>query len=234
MPKLLLLKKYEVIKPFHLPLGGIDIGRSPVNQICINAPSVSERHARIFTTQTGSSVKDLNSALGTFINDQGITRCELHDNDIILIGSYKFKYQQDMATQNSIEHVKATDLMSRQATEIPPAPELAPNSTSFESQDDADLESSESRAQLLIINGINRDQTIPLIQERTVLGTSLERSLIIEAAADGYLAKPASADKTVEINGTPLLVPTLLTQGDQLVVEGISLFFQQRTESDSV
>jgi len=44
------------------------VGRGPSNEIQIDEPSVSKRHARIFKARTGYSIEDLRSQNGTWIN----------------------------------------------------------------------------------------------------------------------------------------------------------------------
>ena len=50
------------------------IGRGPDNDICIDDPSVSKRHARLFKTPKGCSIEDLGSQNGTWIDGNPIER----------------------------------------------------------------------------------------------------------------------------------------------------------------
>ena len=75
------------------------IGRSSTANVRLNDDGVSRRHARLI--QKGSSVviEDLNSANGTFVNDEQITERTLRDGDKIRIGStsiLKFSYHDDL------------------------------------------------------------------------------------------------------------------------------------------
>jgi pSer/pThr/pTyr-binding forkhead associated (FHA) protein len=63
------------------------IGRSPLNQIVIDHPTVSAQHAALLRTGASYSLKDLNSTNGTRINGDFVTDAELKDRDTIQFGS---------------------------------------------------------------------------------------------------------------------------------------------------
>ena len=63
------------------------IGRAPSNQIVIDHPTVSDRHAVLLRTGDSYSLKDLNSTNGTQINGDFVTDAELKDGDTIRFGS---------------------------------------------------------------------------------------------------------------------------------------------------
>ena len=63
------------------------IGRAPSNQIVIDHPTVSDRHAVLVRTGDSYSLKDLNSTNGTQINGDFVTDAELKDGDTIRFGS---------------------------------------------------------------------------------------------------------------------------------------------------
>jgi hypothetical protein len=63
------------------------MGRSPNNEIVINDPEISRRHAQILQQAAGFAVEDLGSTNGTFVNGQrcvGVTA--VRDGDIIELG----------------------------------------------------------------------------------------------------------------------------------------------------
>lgn len=63
------------------------IGRSPLNQIVIDHPTVSMHHAVLLRTGDSYSLKDLNSTNGTQVNGDFVTDAELKDGDTIRFGS---------------------------------------------------------------------------------------------------------------------------------------------------
>jgi pSer/pThr/pTyr-binding forkhead associated (FHA) protein len=86
--------------------GSVTIGRSSDNQIVLNDPQASSRHAEVRPEGEGYVISDLGSTNGTFINQQRLTPnvpYVLKPTDFIRIGSTEFTYlandnQQDDAT----------------------------------------------------------------------------------------------------------------------------------------
>jgi pSer/pThr/pTyr-binding forkhead associated (FHA) protein len=91
VPKLLLQFDGRVLK--EVPLGRqVMIGRVPDNQIVIDNPAVSSRHARVYADNSGFTVEDLQSVNGTFVNDKRVTRSTLQDGDQIQIGKHRLTF----------------------------------------------------------------------------------------------------------------------------------------------
>ena len=63
------------------------IGRSRLNQIVIDHPTVSAQHAALLRTGDSYSLKDLNSTTGTQVNGDFVTDVELKDGDNLRFGS---------------------------------------------------------------------------------------------------------------------------------------------------
>jgi hypothetical protein len=224
MPKLVLLRKGEIITQFNLPEGGVGIGRSAVNEIQLKSPSVSERHARIFTTDSSSTIKDLGSALGTFVNDRSVTRCDLRDNDMILIGSHKLQYQHDSADQHAaptaVELAPVAEPHVGHPVTAEPTLPLTP-ATIF----DSDAAVFVPGAHLLVLNGVNQGALVHLTHEKLVVGKNHRRSLAIELVDQEYMVSALADAPDVALNGAPLHEPAVLCENDELLVEDVKLRF---------
>ena len=83
------------------------IGRAPSNQIVIDHPTVSDRHAVLLRTGDSYSLKDLNSTNGTQINGDFVTDAELKEGDAIRFGSVVGVLQE-----RTVNLVQATGLES--------------------------------------------------------------------------------------------------------------------------
>jgi hypothetical protein len=68
------------------------VGRTPDNQICINKPEVSRKHARISLGDNGYVLSDLKSGNGTYVNGDRITEWKLNEGDRIEIGGVILVY----------------------------------------------------------------------------------------------------------------------------------------------
>lgn len=87
-PRVILMGGPENGKQFELTEGtNLIAGRTSGVDIVIEHPSVSRRHAELSLSWSGAFIKDLNSANGTFINDERISGSRrLRDRDEIRFG----------------------------------------------------------------------------------------------------------------------------------------------------
>lgn len=70
-----------------LPEGTSVLGRDPAADVCVDAASVSRRHARIVVSRQGASLEDLGSKNGTALNGRLLTApAGLRDGDEIRLG----------------------------------------------------------------------------------------------------------------------------------------------------
>lgn len=76
----------------------VSIGRAPENDIRLDEPTVSRRHALIRKQGQVYILEDLGSGNGTFINDQPIKLAELHDGDIVQISNFVLVFDNGMVT----------------------------------------------------------------------------------------------------------------------------------------
>jgi len=93
--KILLKYKDAVVQEIVLDKGIVGIGRKPDNSIIIDNQAVSGHHAIIEAERSELFVEDLQSLNGTFLNGQRITRAELFNKDVILIGVHALEIVSD-------------------------------------------------------------------------------------------------------------------------------------------
>ncbi len=79
-------------EPFVLGLV-TSIGRTPDNQLQINLPEVSRRHAQISLTESGYRFEDLGSENGSYVNGDAVTEVLLQPGDRVQIGSRRFVFE---------------------------------------------------------------------------------------------------------------------------------------------
>lgn len=76
----------------------LSIGRAPDNDIAIENPAVSRRHATIEMVNGRYILEDNNSANGSYVNGVRVTKTEVLDKDVLTIGKHKLHfYNQDAA-----------------------------------------------------------------------------------------------------------------------------------------
>jgi hypothetical protein len=70
------------------------IGRTPDNDVHIDAPSVSRHHAVLLVSGENCRIEDLDSTNGVMVNGQRVIRHELEDGDTLTIGKIEFRFLQ--------------------------------------------------------------------------------------------------------------------------------------------
>jgi pSer/pThr/pTyr-binding forkhead associated (FHA) protein len=92
LTKIELRSKGKFLSEHFFGSGKVIVGRSPDNEIDVESPFVSRRHAQIVSDQTGSTIEDLNSTNGIFVNDKRVKKHRLRDGDIVAIGFHQLVY----------------------------------------------------------------------------------------------------------------------------------------------
>ncbi|MFW5960641.1 MAG: FHA domain-containing protein, partial [Chitinivibrionales bacterium] len=89
------------------------IGRSKDNDIVLDHPLVSRYHCEIKRQKDKPLLKDLGSTNGTFVNGKPCKRCEIHENDMLHIGHFRFSIKNGRPVESDIDrniHIQASDL----------------------------------------------------------------------------------------------------------------------------
>jgi chromosome segregation ATPase len=68
------------------------VGRTPDNDMCIDADFISRHHAVLLDTTTGTVVEDLESTNGVFVNRERVTRSPLEPGDLVTFGRTTFRF----------------------------------------------------------------------------------------------------------------------------------------------
>src|SRR5579859_1672539 len=79
----------------QLKPGANCIGRGSTNDFTVADPSVSTSHCRVVVGEDSTSIKDLGSTNGTFINRAGITEAQLESGQTIHLGAVEMVYYAD-------------------------------------------------------------------------------------------------------------------------------------------
>jgi pSer/pThr/pTyr-binding forkhead associated (FHA) protein len=88
MAKLVLKYQGVLLHEYSLDEGRLTVGRTEGNDVRIDHPPVSSKHARLDFTENGFVLTDLESRNGTFVNGKKVGRVVLVPNDWISVGSH--------------------------------------------------------------------------------------------------------------------------------------------------
>jgi chromosome segregation ATPase len=96
---------------FPLTKDSMTIGRSIENDIQLQWKCVSRNHARILSSKKGTTIEDLGSKNGIFVNDIPVSSFELHNGDHLEIGDILFEYidHEEQAEYIGLEKRAARD-----------------------------------------------------------------------------------------------------------------------------
>jgi pSer/pThr/pTyr-binding forkhead associated (FHA) protein len=97
MPKLVLTFQGVLIQEFPLGEAPLTIGRTEGNDVHIDHPTISGRHARVEPTAEGFVLTDLGSRNGSFLNGRKVARAILRPNDWISLGSHVLIFKDAVA-----------------------------------------------------------------------------------------------------------------------------------------
>lgn len=95
MPRLIVTKGKQSGTEYRVEDEPVTFGRLTSSDVPIQDTKASRSHARIELKDGVYEVVDLDSANGTLVNGQPITRRKLYGGDVITIGATSIKFQQD-------------------------------------------------------------------------------------------------------------------------------------------
>ncbi|HEX9810834.1 MAG TPA: FHA domain-containing protein [Burkholderiales bacterium] len=205
MGKLVIKHQGRLIDEVNLKLGDIKIGRLPSCDIVLHDAAVSGEHAVVKTVGVKSTIQDLDSTNGTFIENKQIKLHELRHGETIIIGGHSLFYRSDLNLD---------------------APKLAKQRQPAPANNQEQTTVLMAFAQLLAVQGVNKGKRVPLIKETVVLDNPGKNPARIYRTAEGYLLDASAGPGEPRLNDKP--VPNggqLLEKGDIIEVAGTKFQF---------
>ena len=93
-PVLSIIKGPQTGNTFEIIDPETSIGRDPANAIFLNDMTVSRTHAKIVRTPFGTTIEDLGSLNGTWVDGAIVTAAPLHDGSTVQIGTFTLVYHE--------------------------------------------------------------------------------------------------------------------------------------------
>jgi len=194
----------------------LTIGRTSDNDIVIDSPSVSRRHAVVERDGDGYVIKDSGSVNGMTINGNDANSTTLKDGDIIAIGGHRLFIR--LPAHSTLEEVPAFDSTIR-----------APGNTMNGSIDNP--------AHVVVTAG-QREETFALNRTIIIIGRDVAADIQIEgnfiadyhveiAHEDGfYTIRHLEGRRKVIVNGHTIK-EYILIDGDEICIGDTTLVFKE-------
>jgi diguanylate cyclase (GGDEF)-like protein len=98
---LVVIYGHELGKKYRFAQNSIIIGRSSKSDIHIDEESVSRSHCRLERKASETTIRDLGSTNGTYVNDKQADNIVLRDGDLIKVGRTIFKFLSGGNVENA-------------------------------------------------------------------------------------------------------------------------------------
>jgi pSer/pThr/pTyr-binding forkhead associated (FHA) protein len=225
MDKLILNFKESTLKEYPMDKDSFTIGRKPENDIQIDNPVVSGKHARIFKEGRKVVLEDLGSTNGTFVNKKKISKCELKHKDIVFIGKHTIVFLSDdpvaqlEASAAEEDDLDATMVLQTKAHAKMTGASKAGLGGLTVIDGTADKPEYELTARL---------STIGKAETSTVKIKGLlapKTAALINRGNNGYVIAPPGSGGKVSVNGQGLTGRRPLKDGDVIELYGVKLQF---------
>jgi hypothetical protein len=203
MGKLVIRFEGRIIGEANLKLGDTTIGRKATNNIVLDDALVSAEHAIVKTVGTASSIEDLDSTNGTFIETRRIKQAPLKHGDTIVIGGHSLIYR-DTPTISAPAYGKMSGPAGAPAVDQSVTTEIS------------------NFAYLVAGDGRDKGKNIPLIKDVTIIDNPGKSPARITRSADGHLLEAQIGPGEPLLNGKPIAPGGhIFENGDVVEVAGI-------------
>jgi len=209
--KLLITKNEQVLRELPLTSATTLIGRRQHNDLILDEPTVSGKHAAIYLSDEHVSLEDLESTNGTHLNGVLVAAKKRHElglGDRIDIGSYRISLQAHITDSWSAESHASTIAVDHFSgpTSQPPTKSAI--------------------GSIEILNGINKGRRLTLTKVVTTIGPPGQGVISLTHRLDAYYIKQVEGEQAITINDKVLPSgSTKLSPGDKIHVAGIEMLF---------
>lgn len=207
MGKLVIKSQGRPVGEVNLKLGDTTIGRAPGSDVVLEDPIVSAQHAVVKTVGMKSTIVDLKSTNGTFVENNRVTQHLLKNGETIIIGGYSLMYRDELNLDTPV-------FGARPAAGVKPSPTQRETTvvTPF--------------AQMIAVDGKDKGKRVPLVKDVVNIDNPGKSPAKISRIPDGYLMEAQIGPGEPTINGRP--VPPgghILENGDTVDVAGTKYQF---------
>ena len=226
--KLLITLNNSLVSEFSLGNEVTSIGRKSDNDIHLDNPAVSGKHARILLIGGEAFLEDLDSTNGTFVNSDKVSKHLLKNGDLISIGQHQLKFSGSTEEESDLDKTVVIRPYAP-GMEGSAAFQAAVLEKDQEKKDAAAaakaVASGEKPALLQLLSGPNNGKKMALTKSITRLGKPGEQVAAIAKRPQGYFIMHLGGNTPQPIlNGSNVgTQATALTHGDIIEVGKIRM-----------
>jgi pSer/pThr/pTyr-binding forkhead associated (FHA) protein len=230
MAKILLKYKEAVIQEIILDKELTTVGRKPDNDIIIDNQAVSGHHAQIKMAADLLAIEDLGSLNGTYLNSEKVSRADLYNNDVVLIGVHTLEIFSDKHREAADKKNFAVRGRSMDETIVITPEDKKKIITA------ADKSIPEPVGGFLVIEGSTDQKEYELKERVSAIGKedgsairlkgffAPKLAALVNRRKEGYFITP-SGDKGLKVNGKAIDRRYDLKDGDIVEVGNLKLQF---------
>jgi pSer/pThr/pTyr-binding forkhead associated (FHA) protein len=230
MAKLVLSLNGTLLNQYFIDRDSLGIGRDAGNEIVIDDPLLSRRHARILCVGEDHIIEDLGSANGTRINGQPQTRRILQHRDVVELGAHHLCYMNSrLAAELSLDQTMLIEALPRDAlaAATPPTGILASKASQVYFPD--------GHVKVLDTAGHHAvGDIVRLERVVTTFGTPSEQLVVFTRRPQGFFVSHVEGSRPPRVNQQGIAPgPHALNDGDLVEAAGYRLEFHLDRRSDS-
>lgn len=248
MAKITLKFENNTLRECSLADGGsLSIGRMPDNGIAIDNLAISGHHARIYWERDHFAIEDSNSLNGTYVNQRRVTKTDLKDGDVVLVGKHTLLFEDEARRAKAAAAATGAGPEPAAGAAVPKLEETVILETKQAKQVMAKVAAvptepvpgtpHEQVAMLHIIEGKTDQEQYVLTGKLTVIGKSEMASIrlkswlapkvaaVINHRDRKFFIAPSERNVKVRVNGADVNGQKELQHGDMLEFAGVKATF---------
>ena len=203
MAKLVLSSGGAIVHQCFLDQERLNVGRQPDNQVVIDDPAVSERHAAIIPIGNDHILEDLQSVSGTFVNGTRVSRHILQHGDVIKLGAFYLRYLNPRASADrDLERTMLITGLQARLNAVRQGPGPASEEARVPSARHARVHFPKGRIRTMA--GQRTGELIPLDRVVATFGTRGNQLAVITRRPHGYFITHVEGRRYPRVNGQPI------------------------------
>jgi pSer/pThr/pTyr-binding forkhead associated (FHA) protein len=230
MAKVLLKYKEAVVREIILEKDATTVGRKPDNDVVVDNQAVSGHHAVIRRDGDQLLIEDLGSLNGTYVNSQKVTKANLFDGDVIVIGVHTLEVHSDKKRTEADRKAFSVRGRSMEETMV-----IAPDDKK-KIISAADKTTPEPLGGFVVLAGSTDRRDYELKERVSAIGKEEGSAIqlkgffapklaaLLNRRKEGYFITP-SGGKEIKVNGREIDRRCDLKDGDVVEVAGLKMQF---------